>query len=194
MADNASGDHHSMRSGGRRPAAARKALATPPTLSNTRFILSVDPSRPWHARYSSGAAAYMSPRDRRSCEARRSARSKMSSGIETVVFMPMVYLLLSTESHGPDTTARARHIPVVPGGRAASRHDATVRSEPPFARLPKIRLPLRSHRLSSTGTLRSFRTPLDRQPAAPVGVESRRRSTPRRDYSLATTAFNETLR
>ena len=44
-----------------------------------RFIVSVTSSRTWRARYSSSAVAYTSLRDRCSCEARRSARSKMSS-------------------------------------------------------------------------------------------------------------------
>ena len=77
--DVAPGDHHSVSASTRRPAAARKASSVTPITSHARFIASVT---------SSCAAAYTSFRDRRPCEAGRSARSKMSSGMDTAVFIP----------------------------------------------------------------------------------------------------------
>ena len=72
------------------PAAARKESSLSPTSSHTRFIVSVISSCAWRATYSSSAAAYTSLRDRCSRRASCSARSKMSSGIDTAVFIPLV--------------------------------------------------------------------------------------------------------
>ena len=89
-ADVALGDHHTVSVSTRLPAAARKASSFPPISPHTRFIASVTSSGVCRARYSSSAAAYTSLRDRRSCMASRSARSKMSSGMDTAVFIPAV--------------------------------------------------------------------------------------------------------
>ena len=89
-ADVTLGDHHSTRSSTRRAAAERKASSYSPTSSHTRFIVSVISSFVWRATYSASAVAYTSLRERCSRRARHSARSKMSSGIDTAVFMPAV--------------------------------------------------------------------------------------------------------
>ena len=62
----------------------------PPSSPHTRFMASVTSSCAWRARYSSSAAVYTSLRDRRPCAASRSARAKMSSGMDTAVFIPAV--------------------------------------------------------------------------------------------------------
>ncbi len=89
-ADVALADHHSTRRRARCAAAARKASSCSPRESQTRSISSVTSSGAWRATYSSRAAAYTSLRDRPACRARSSARAKMSSGIETAVFIPGV--------------------------------------------------------------------------------------------------------
>ena len=87
--DVALSDYHSARCSVRRATAVRKPSSSP-TSSQTRFIVSVTSSGACRATYSSRAAAYTSLRDRRPRLARRSARAKMSSGIETAVFIPGV--------------------------------------------------------------------------------------------------------
>ena len=89
-ADVALGDHHSVSASIRRPAAARKASSFPPISSHARFMASVTSSCARRSRYSLSAAAYTSLRVRLPCEASRSARSKMSSGMETAIFIPAI--------------------------------------------------------------------------------------------------------
>jgi hypothetical protein len=80
--------HHSLRSSVRRAARDANPSAGSFTSSRTRFIASVTLSGAWRATYSLSAHEYTSLRDRFARCARVSARSKMSSGMETAVFIP----------------------------------------------------------------------------------------------------------
>lgn len=82
--------HHSLRSSVRRAARDASPSAGSFTSSRTRFIASVTLSGVWRATYSLSAHEYTSLRDRFARCARVSARSKMSSGMETAVFIPGV--------------------------------------------------------------------------------------------------------
>ena len=82
--------HHSLRSSVRRAARDTNPSAGSFTSSRTRFIASVTLSGAWRATYSLSAREYTSLRDRFARCARVSARSKMSFGMETAVFIPTV--------------------------------------------------------------------------------------------------------
>lgn len=82
--------HHSLRANLRRAARDANPSADSFTSSMIRSIASVTLSGAWRATYSLRARAYTSLRDRFARCARVSARSKMSSGMDTAVFIPEV--------------------------------------------------------------------------------------------------------
>lgn len=84
------GDYHSLFSRTRRAADPTKLSSSPPISAQARFIASVILSGSCRARYSFKASLNKRLRDLFVFRARRSAPSKMSSGIDTAVFIPGV--------------------------------------------------------------------------------------------------------